>query len=142
MRELPETFTQHELGAASEHMLMRAAGKGGVGYIVRRGLHLPADLVGQLKGKWYRATFKDEADSFAVHYQKHVLHELQKAGRPMVSMKKYFNDAQAFWTQNRGRAFAHPINRGTEIGLKIDGNPGGVYTKTGEVVSFWYVPSR
>lgn len=98
--------------------------------------------VNNLSAKWYKASSNDVYDSFVYHYNKHVLTELPKAGKPVVSMEKYLDDAVAFWEANNDRAIEWSINRGTEMGKKIVGNPGGIYTNDGKVVSFWYVPSN
>lgn len=64
--------------------------------------------------------------------------------KPIVTMEKYFSDATKFWEENSGNAVDWNINNGNGgnmVGKKIIGNPGGLFTNDGKVVSFWYVPS-
>lgn len=97
------------------------------------------EIVEELPGKWYKSNSSDSVYSFAYHYQKHGIKELVESGRPIVSQGEYLNDAIGFWNKNSQRAVMRLINQGREVGRKIIGNPGGMYTTDGRVVSFWYV---
>lgn len=103
--------------------------------------------VKDLPTKWYKSTFVDVYDSFVQHYNKHVLGELPKAGKPIVSMEKYFDDATNFYRNYDGMGTVRydTLEDGTS-GMRIRSNagPGGWFTGPdhplgpGIPTSFWY----
>ena len=75
--------------------------------------------------------WKGGANSLKYHWDKH-------AKRFGTSVEDYTDDAMDFWKANRGRAVPHPIENQMRNGFKIRGNPGGIFTEHGTIVSFWY----
>ena len=65
------------------------------------------------------------------HYNKHVINEGQKA--VAKNIVKYTNDAVKFYNSNSsaGRMLRTGV-------MKISGAPGGIYTTSKKILSFWY----
>jgi hypothetical protein len=80
--------------------------------------------------KWDKATFNDESASLEYHWRKH--------GEPFGKSKnQYSQDAINFFEKNKSKSIEIELQDG-RTGLKIPGKPGGIYTKDGKVISFWY----
>lgn len=151
---LGTNYAEEALEKRTEVALFKALKDAGIGTIRRFGtvgkinqvkydIEVIIDIVQKLPDTWVvtSETFDDVVDTFAYHYQKHVLDELPKAGKPIVSQQQYFDDAVKFWEPNKSKAVQWDFANGM-TGWKIKENPGGIYTDNGEVVSFWYVPTN
>ena len=91
------------------------------------------NLTNKIKNNWYKSTFNNIKKSFDYHYGKHVVKEgMDKTKR------QYVNDALNFFKQNKNLGEGKQLGDGT-MGIKIkNGKQGGIYTKDGKPVSFWY----
>ena len=63
------------------------------------------------------------------HWKKHA----EKYGK---SLEEYMNDALEFFQTNKQRGKEITTEIGT--GIKIEGAPGGIFSKDGRIVTFWY----
>lgn len=93
-----------------------------------------ADEASSIEDLWYRSSFKTERESIDYHFNNH--------GTDISSentVEKYTSDAVEFYNKNKDMGFDWALkdDKGT-IGTKIKGNPGGIYTKSGKIVTFWY----
>jgi hypothetical protein len=68
------------------------------------------------------------------HYQNHVIREGQKA--VAKNIVAYSREASQFFINNASDAYVINQALGT---LKIAGAPGGIFTSTGLIRSFWYI---
>ncbi|MCE7974373.1 MAG: hypothetical protein DYG92_08660 [Leptolyngbya sp. PLA1] len=91
---------------------------------------LPQHLVNAVRHHWW------EPGKLAYHYEKHVI----KEGLD-VSLQQYTDDAVDFFSRFKSNLKPHPIGGGFKDGLRyVDPSTGmgGIFTRSGEVVSFWY----
>lgn len=65
------------------------------------------------------------------HYEKHVINEGQQA--VAKNIVNYTKQAQTFFTNNETLGYA--LRSGV---IKISGAPGGIFTNSGKILSFWY----
>jgi hypothetical protein len=88
-----------------------------------------------LSDSWHRATFPNKMQSVRYHWQKHVRDQgINK------SFREYTQDAVDVFRQHRWAGQQITLKDGTP-GLRIKtgkGQPGGIYTPDGRVVTFWY----
>ncbi len=91
------------------------------------GKNLPVLVGAHLsKGGWSQGSFTSAMESIFYHHNKHG------AGQ---SVEQYTQDAQACW--GGGGAFDWTDEEGRSS-RKIQGPPGGTFTPTGAIYSFWY----
>jgi RHS repeat-associated protein len=88
-----------------------------------------------LSDSWRRTTFPNKMQSVRYHWQKHVRDQgINK------SISEYTEDALSVFRQHRSFAQQLTLKDGTP-GLRIktgQGQPGGIFTPDGRVVTFWY----
>lgn len=87
-----------------------------------------------VKNDWSKATFDSKRDSIGYHYDTHVT---QKGINKSVS--QYTKDAKNLFANNRDQGRAWQLGDGS-TGIKINASngQGGIYTRSGKIVTFWY----
>jgi hypothetical protein len=81
---------------------------------------------------WYKSTFDTGEHSLNYHWAEHG----RKYGK---TMEEYTNDAEEFFAKNKQNAKPVVLNDGSPgLRIRISKGPGGYFTLSGQVVSFWY----
>ena len=81
---------------------------------------------------WQPTTQKSSLRVMSEHYKDHVIAEKQR--QIAKNIINYTKHAQSFYTSNVSRAYQIGKNA-----MKIAGAPGGIFTKSGLIKSFWYI---
>lgn len=92
----------------------------------------PTPLGPFLKDNWHRGTFTNEYKSIKYHWRKH-------AGSHRT-IREYTEDAIEVFNKHKSAGVPITLKDGTP-GLRIKtgkGQPGGIFTPDGEIVTFWY----
>ena len=89
--------------------------------------------VGQAAKAWNGVAGKNISpyQDMVRHYQRHVLDEGQRS--LAKNILKYTDDAVSFFNNNSSSGYA--LREGV---VKISGAPGGIFTTSGKILSFWY----
>ncbi|MDO8625960.1 MAG: transglutaminase family protein [Candidatus Magasanikbacteria bacterium] len=137
--------TESALEVRLERAVLGELKGAGLAYVERRGIKVPMDLAKQLPGKWYKSTSSDVVDSFAKHWQKHGVLEMEKKKLPLKTIQEYFDDSKNFYNQYKGLKTSVTLDDLTEgILIRQPGQPGGYFTGPGHpmgeglAVTFWY----
>ena len=79
---------------------------------------------------WLKKNFTNPG-KIEYHWKKHA----ESLGK---SVEQYMNDALDFYAKNKNKPGVLEITTEVGNGIKILGNPGGIFSKDGRIVSFWY----
>ena len=118
------------LGPQSVLALQRSAGNVAVQRLLRTRPARTASAQQIQRQGWYRSSFPTAAASLEYHHRTHG----QAHGK---SREEYTKDAEAFYAANSDKGVTWALKDGTQ-GIKIKGQPGGIFTATGQIVTFWY----
>jgi predicted lipid-binding transport protein (Tim44 family) len=82
---------------------------------------------------WASSSTKSSYQSMVSHYRDHVINEGQKS--LAKNIVNYTKQANQFWSTNSTSAYKIGIDA-----YKISTAPGGIFTSSGLIKSFWYIP--
>jgi len=81
---------------------------------------------------WAASSGKSSYAQMVSHYKSHVINEGQK--HIAKNIVNYSRHANQFWASNSSHAYRIGVDA-----FKIAGGPGGIFTGSGLIKSFWYI---
>lgn len=81
---------------------------------------------------WAASSGKSSYAQMVSHYKNHVINEGQK--HVAKNIVNYSRHANQFWASNSSHAYRIGVDA-----FKIAGGPGGIFTGSGLIKSFWYI---
>jgi RHS repeat-associated protein len=81
---------------------------------------------------WAASSGKSSYSQMVSHYKNHVINEGQK--HIAKNIVNYTRHANQFWASNSSNAYKIGVDA-----FKIAGGPGGIFTSSGLIKSFWYI---
>lgn len=81
---------------------------------------------------WAASSGKSSYAQMVSHYKSHVINEGQK--HIAKNIVNYSRHANQFWASNSSHAYRIGVDA-----FKIAGGPGGIFTGSGMIKSFWYI---